>query len=124
MPPGEGDRRTDERHTRLYCSFCGKSQEQVRKLVAGPKSHICDECIEVCVDIISDDRIAHTPHAEQAKLVREGSRVLTARCSLCRMPVVIQDLLAVIGRGSVCVSCIAAVQAIRLPIEGPNDTQE
>ena len=107
MPTNERDRRKDELDSRLYCSFCDKSQEQVRKLVAGPKSHICDECIEVCVDIISDDRIADTLHSQQGKLARPDTPVLTARCSLCRRPVVTQDLLAVIGRGSVCVSCIA-----------------
>ena len=37
------------------CSFCGKSQEQVRKLIAGPTVFICDECVEVCNDIIADD---------------------------------------------------------------------
>ena len=35
----------------LKCSFCGKSQEQVRKLVAGPGVYICDECIELCNEI-------------------------------------------------------------------------
>lgn len=39
----------------LYCSFCGKSQHEVRKLVAGPAVYMCDECIELCVDIIYDD---------------------------------------------------------------------
>lgn len=39
----------------LYCSFCGKSQEEVRKLIAGPSVYICDECISLCNDIISDD---------------------------------------------------------------------
>ena len=39
----------------LYCSFCGKSQHEVRKLIAGPTVFICDECVEVCNDIIADD---------------------------------------------------------------------
>lgn len=39
----------------LRCSFCGKSQEQVRKLIAGPNVYICDECINLCSDIIYDD---------------------------------------------------------------------
>jgi ClpX C4-type zinc finger len=38
----------------LYCSFCGKSQEEVRKLVAGPAVFICDECIQIANDIIAD----------------------------------------------------------------------
>ena len=39
----------------LYCSFCGKSQREVRKLIAGPTVFICDECVELCVDIIRED---------------------------------------------------------------------
>ena len=35
----------------LYCSFCGKSQHEVRKLIAGPTVFICDECVELCMDI-------------------------------------------------------------------------
>src|SRR6187455_16943 len=39
----------------LYCSFCGKSQHEVRKLIAGPTVYICDECIELCNDIIAEE---------------------------------------------------------------------
>jgi len=39
----------------LYCSFCGKSQHEVRKLIAGPSVFICDECVELCNDIISEE---------------------------------------------------------------------
>ena len=39
----------------LYCSFCGKSQHEVRKLIAGPSVFICDECVDLCNDIISDE---------------------------------------------------------------------
>ena len=35
----------------LYCSFCGKSQHEVRKLIAGPTVFICDECVELCMDL-------------------------------------------------------------------------
>lgn len=45
---GEGDRL-------LYCSFCGKSQHEVRKLIAGPSVFICDECVELCNDIIREE---------------------------------------------------------------------
>ena len=38
----------------LYCSFCGKSQHEVKKLIAGPSVFICDECIELCIYIIRD----------------------------------------------------------------------
>src|SRR5712672_2052769 len=39
----------------LHCSFCGKSQREVRKLIAGPTVYICDECIKLCTDIIDED---------------------------------------------------------------------
>ena len=39
----------------LYCSFCGKSQHEVRKLIAGPSVFICDECVDLCNDIISEE---------------------------------------------------------------------
>jgi ATP-dependent Clp protease ATP-binding subunit ClpX len=45
---------TDNKNT-LYCSFCGKSQHEVRKLIAGPTVFICDECVELCMDIIREE---------------------------------------------------------------------
>lgn len=50
----------------LYCSFCGKSQHEVRKLIAGPSVFICDECIELCNDIIRDE-IMESVGSEGAK---------------------------------------------------------
>ena len=49
----------DSKNT-LYCSFCGKSQHEVRKLIAGPTVFICDKCVELCTDIIRrPPRVAH-----------------------------------------------------------------
>jgi ATP-dependent Clp protease ATP-binding subunit ClpX len=45
---------SDNKNT-LYCSFCGKSQHEVRKLIAGPTVFICDECVELCMDIIREE---------------------------------------------------------------------
>jgi len=45
----------DERGGNLVCSFCGKSQDEVRKLIAGPTVYICDECIDLCNDIIAEE---------------------------------------------------------------------
>lgn len=47
--------RTNKKNRHLCCSFCGKSQNEVRKLIAGPQVYICDECIELCMDIIRED---------------------------------------------------------------------
>ena len=51
----------------LYCSFCGKSQHEVKKLIAGPSVFICDECIELCNDIIRDEVPAESPTAKAVK---------------------------------------------------------
>ena len=51
----------------LYCSFCGKSQHEVKKLIAGPSVFICDECIELCNDIIRDEVPADTAAPKSAK---------------------------------------------------------
>ena len=51
----------------LYCSFCGKSQHEVKKLIAGPSVFICDECIELCNDIIRDEAPADAGAAKSAK---------------------------------------------------------
>jgi len=48
-------KRTDDGSHNLFCSFCGKSQKDVRKLIAGPNVYICDECIELCNDIIEEE---------------------------------------------------------------------
>ena len=47
--------RTGDSNKILYCSFCGKSQHEVRKLIAGPSVFICDECVELCNDIIREE---------------------------------------------------------------------
>ena len=47
--------RRDDRSENLICSFCGKSQDEVKKLIAGPTVYICDECIELCNDIIAEE---------------------------------------------------------------------
>ncbi|MEH6460398.1 ATP-dependent Clp protease ATP-binding subunit ClpX [Chitinimonas sp. JJ19] len=56
-----------EKEKLLYCSFCGKSQHEVRKLIAGPQVFICDECIELCNDIIREELQSGTAVAGAAK---------------------------------------------------------
>ncbi len=55
----------------LYCSFCGKSQHEVRKLIAGPTVFICDECVELCMDIIREET--------KGNLVKSGEGVPSPR---------------------------------------------
>jgi len=49
------DKKGKDEDKLLYCSFCGKSQNEVRKLIAGPSVYVCDECVELCNDIIRDE---------------------------------------------------------------------
>jgi ATP-dependent Clp protease ATP-binding subunit ClpX len=48
-------KKSNGRTMKLHCSFCGKSQDEVKKLIAGPMVYICDECIELCNEIIQDE---------------------------------------------------------------------
>jgi ATP-dependent Clp protease ATP-binding subunit ClpX len=52
----------------LYCSFCGKSQHEVKKLIAGPSVFVCDECVDLCNDIIREEMLETTPEEEQEHL--------------------------------------------------------
>jgi len=49
------NRKDSSKYGNLFCSFCGKNQDEVRKLIAGPSVYICDECIELCNDIIAEE---------------------------------------------------------------------
>jgi len=74
----------DSKNT-LYCSFCGKSQHEVRKLIAGPTVFICDECVELCMDIIREEH--------KTSLVKSGEGVPTPReiCAVLDDYVIGQD---------------------------------
>ena len=65
---GGGSNGADAKNT-LYCSFCGKSQHEVRKLIAGPTVFICDECVELCMDIIREEN--------KSTFVKDGDGVPT-----------------------------------------------
>lgn len=62
------DKRKDSSGKLLYCSFCGKSQREVRKLIAGPSVYICDECVDLCNDIIREEVIGVALYSECSTL--------------------------------------------------------
>jgi len=74
----------DSKNT-LYCSFCGKSQHEVRKLIAGPTVFICDECVELCMDIIREEN--------KTTIVKSGEGVPTPKeiCEVLNDYVIGQD---------------------------------
>ncbi len=69
----------------LYCSFCGKSQHEVRKLIAGPTVFICDECVELCMDIIREE------HKNNLVKTRDGVPTPVDICSVLNEYVIGQD---------------------------------
>ena len=70
--------RSDDNGKLLYCSFCGKSQHEVRKLIAGPSVFICDECVDLCNDIIREEieDSSSTPKSEKLPTPQEITRTL------------------------------------------------
>ena len=69
----------------LYCSFCGKSQHEVRKLIAGPTVFICDECVELCMEIIREE------HKNSLVKSRDGVPTPTEICTVLNDYVIGQD---------------------------------
>ena len=74
---------TDKREhgPNLTCSFCGKSQKEVKKLIAGPTVYICDECIGLCNDIIAEEVEKDEPYAGSAPIPKP-SEIKAICCGL------------------------------------------
>jgi hypothetical protein len=98
------------------CSFCRKTAEQVRKLIAGPGVYICDECVDVCVDIIKDSDRSAVIDLEsrragwQAPQWSGGGAAVC--CTLCRLPFPLAEALLIEGKGVLCHPCVSQVQAL------------
>ena len=84
------------------CSFCNKSQRFVKKLVAGPNVHICDECVDICLDILNQTK-------EQVTAIAESPHAITS-CTLCQMPTA-NGALYVRARGFLCSACVDEIEA-------------
>jgi hypothetical protein len=98
-----GHQEDGKHHGAISCSFCGKGQRDVRKLVAGPKVYICDECISLCTDIMIEERAGELSAAAEAQrteweaLAPKDAQAAAARLvKACeadpRVPQVIADL--------------------------------
>ena len=70
------DSKNNSKNT-LFCSFCGKSQHEVRKLIAGPTVFICDECVELCMDIIREEnKVTSSPKSANVETPKELYKLL------------------------------------------------
>jgi hypothetical protein len=100
----------------VRCSFCNKSSRDVRTIVAGPVSRICDECISICADIVAE-RIEDYPAARDTP-PRSNS---TFRCSLCWQVRPSEEGMWIPQRGALCKECYSAVaQALDARGKPPN----
>jgi ATP-dependent Clp protease ATP-binding subunit ClpX len=68
----------------LKCSFCGKSQEQVRKLIAGPGVYICDECVDLCNEILDEELLDSGTPAPQPVPPKEPLKNVALVLLVCR----------------------------------------
>jgi hypothetical protein len=93
------------------CSFCRKSQHDVRKMIAGPNVYICDECVDICLDIIAEP--GDRPVDGDPRLLGVGPLGWSAflQCRLCSMPTTLSESLAVPARGIICPGCVGAFEA-------------
>lgn len=105
-PPGEKE---SAANPKLICSFCGKDQDQVRKLIAGPAVYICDECVDLCNDILEGECEHDTPAGQSAQ--QPTIFDLDSRCALCHLPKPNEELLVVPDRGFICMVCLDAVKS-------------
>jgi ClpX C4-type zinc finger protein len=99
----------------LRCSFCNKAQDDVRKLIAGPTVFICNECVEVCVDILADSLpVAGSPvSAEGRRLRLKAAEIFSNRsdiCSVCGKSRLLEEMLPIEGRGILCGACADAIE--------------
>ena len=91
----------------LHCSFCNKSQRDVRKLIAGPNVYICDECVDICLDIVSESQKDETVETEPSAWPRST----ISFCALCRLPVTVVEAVVVENRGLICPGCLGEIEA-------------
>ena len=100
----------DEDAKHAACSFCGKSQNEVRKLVAGPSVHICDECIELCKNILADELDAGEGRKNPSpKATIHDNRL----CGICMEERESDELIFLPHAAYMCAGCLEDIQAVR-----------
>jgi len=104
----------------MCCSFCGKDRDEVKKLIAGPTVHICDECVNLCNDIIAEEWELEKEE-EKEELVNEAgppkpktnfrTRTAGQTCGLCGITSPVSEVLFIPDRGPLCFVCLDVIRA-------------
>ena len=99
----------------LKCSFCRKSQRDVQKLIAGPSVYICDECVEICNQILAENILLkegpQEPKDSERAVAAAPVQLTASRCSLCHLQFASDQLVLVPERGAICLACGDVVRA-------------
>jgi ATP-dependent protease Clp ATPase subunit len=89
------------------CSFCGKAQHEVWRIIAGPDVSICDECVDLCTEILERESESDTGSDAPSTTPFDPTPI----CRLCRFPKDVEELVMIAERGPLCVECLDAVRA-------------
>ena len=103
----EGGEPPPATQTLVRCSFCGKSQDSVWKIIAGPHVYICDECVDACNEILEQESDKEFGTSEPAEFPGAISF-----CALCRLPKDAKELRLIEKKdAALCLECIDAVRS-------------
>jgi len=101
----------DDEGKQSSCSFCGKNQKEVLKLIAGPSVHICVECVNLCTDIVSQeaDTVDAETIAKTASLKSKEDRL----CGICMEARETDELIFLPHAAYMCAGCLEDIQTVR-----------
>ena len=101
-----------EENQRLACSFCGKDQNEVAKLVAGPTIYICNECVDLCNDIIAEE-VEHESDAAKNSAAGKKQTNRERLCGVCMEPRDTDELIFLPHAAYMCAGCLEEIQLVR-----------
>jgi len=102
----------------LRCSFCMKDQDAVQQLIAGPSVFICNECVEVCNDILADSSRSRSTAAGEGGGLESSASAQSdgtlesghlVSCAVCRIPLTLEEATPIGERGFLCQPCTDAI---------------
>jgi len=98
----------------LTCSFCGKNQNEVAKLIAGPSVHICNECVHTCDEILTQETVAAPENTLKAPAGAAEERL----CGICMEARETDELIFLPHAAYMCATCLEDIQLVRDKREG------